>query len=109
MTTVEPSTTPERRLPNAIEQAIEDYADAVWTTAVDEEGEYEDVTEPARLHLHQVILAALEPDRELRARSERLRMKVIDTYADIYASIEFEEAEDLHPGDLADDLNGAET
>jgi hypothetical protein len=54
--------------------------------------------------LRNEILAALEPERELRERAERLRMKVIDTYADIYASIEFEKAEGLHPGDLDDDL-----
>jgi hypothetical protein len=44
----------------------------------------------------------------LRERCERLRLKVIDAYADIYASVEFEDAEGLQLGDLADNLRESE-
>jgi hypothetical protein len=97
----------ERELPDEIEEAI---TEVCWSSIQLERSdnpipfESESWNLEALTNLRQVILAALEPERELRERCERLRVKVIDTYADIYASVEFEEAEGLHPGDLDDDL-----
>jgi hypothetical protein len=95
----------EREVPADVEAAIDQFGRTCHAYGMNESPPHLiwSVGEEKK-KLYHAILAALEPERELRARCERLRMKVIDTYADIYASIEFEEAEGLHPGDLADDL-----
>jgi hypothetical protein len=107
----------------AVIQLTGDRITGVWTRQVERDAE------TAEQELRAAILAALEPERALREqieaeneetryqmykimrdenntlreRAERLRAKIIDTYIDIYAALDFEEPEGLRPGDLADD------
>lgn len=89
----------EREVPAEIEAAL-DWLNHCWFgLSSGQDDEWED----AISSLRQAIIAALEPERELRERCERLRVKLIGRHTDESLG-DVEVRFGLSYGDLTDDL-----